>query len=334
MNPGSAYLFRDFFIYRYYLYWGASMVHSPSVEEEFWQQVLSLIVRPQSLQDLLRQLVTQVIQLFNADYGAVYLFDHRTDELVFQVQQGEQGGYSPTPRLRRGQGITGMAAFQRKLLQAAHIQDDPCAILNSGAYHYESIVAVPLSARDDLLGVFNLQSRVERHFSAAEMRFLEKVIQKVFVAGICAARTLQDMHRRTNQIQALNELGQAMNSGLDLDESLELIASKAAEALNAKGSAIRLLVKDGSLAQAIVFTVDGVTVESIHERRIAEYVAASGEPIQIDDLRTDRDPQPQALGDSLICVPLVLEDRVVGTLALFDKAASPEDGDGYLPLTI
>jgi transcriptional regulator of acetoin/glycerol metabolism len=41
---------------------------------------------------------------------------------------------------------------------------------------------------------------------------------------------MQAMNQRVGELQALNELGQAMNSGLGLDESLELIATLAAEA--------------------------------------------------------------------------------------------------------
>jgi len=48
---------------------------------------------------------------------------------------------------------------------------------------------------------------------------------------VSTARSRQGLDRRNAQIQALNELGQAMNSGLDLDESLELIVARAAEAL-------------------------------------------------------------------------------------------------------
>ena len=71
---------------------------------------------------------------------------------------------------------------------------------------------------------------------------------------VSTARSRQGLDRRNAQIQALNELGQAMNSGLDLDESLELIVARAAEALGAKGSVIRLSVADGTLALATLYS--------------------------------------------------------------------------------
>ena len=111
-------------------------------------------------------------------------------------------------------------------------------------------------------------------------------------------------------------LGQAMNTGLELDESLELIASLAADVLRARGAAIRLIVEDGSLALATVLTESGGARSRIREENCC-YLVAMGEPIMIDDVRSTRDPS--ALGASMACVPLVLQDRIVGTLTLFDK---------------
>ena len=130
-------------------------------------------------------------------------------------------------------------------------------------------------------------------------------------------RSREELARRNAQVQALNELGQAMNSGLDLDESLELIAARAAEVLGAKASAIRLFVADGTLALATLYSQSEQGIDSTYEKRIADFVAATGEPILIDDLRTDK--EPHVLGSSLLCVPLVLEESVVGTLTLLDK---------------
>ncbi len=137
---------------------------------------------------------------------------------------------------------------------------------------------------------------------------------------VSTARSRQDLDRRNAQIQALNELGQAMNSGLDLDESLELIAARATETLGAKGSAIRLSVADRTLALATLYSQTDEGIDSTYEKRIAEFVAATGEPILIDDLRTDE--EPNVLGSSLLCVPLVLEESVVGTLSLLDKIST------------
>ena len=290
------------------------MANAPRGGTWFWKSALELVARPRS--ESLNEMAQLIADDFAADYCAVYVLERRAEELVLEACAGAPGPLGA--RLRVGRGITGLAAFHGKSLAVAHMREDPRAVLLPGQQaQYSNIIAVPFGDGDELAGVFNLQGVAQKNYSAVEIARLEGEIAGAFVALIRAIRTREGMRRRAGELQALNELGQAMNSGLDLDESLELIATLAAEALRAKGSAVRLLVEDGTLALATVVTEADGPFDLPYEQRIAEYVAASGEPIMIDDVRAPRDPR--AMGSSLVCVPLVLEERVVGTLTLFDK---------------
>ena len=162
---------------------------------------------------------------------------------------------------------------------------------------------------------------MERHFTELEVDVLERVVTQVMVASIVGAQSFETMQRRTDEVQILNELGQLTNTNLELDETLGLIAQLAIETLAAKACAIRLVVEDGSLALGALVVREGPGFDLQHEKMIAEYVGHIGEPIMIDDVRTNW--QPWNLGSSLVCIPLVLEERVVGTLTLFDKIVPP-----------
>ena len=280
-----------------------------------WQQIARLISSPD--ENSLNELVRFFAMEFNADSCAFYQLDERTDELVLRCAHGDVQGQ--IDRFRLGQGITGAAAFHRKILQVSHMQQDPRYVLRSNPdarSQFESIIVVPIEEGENLRGVVNLKSRTLRRFSKAEIRMLEDVCPLVH-ALLNAVNVDETMRRRSDEVRALNELGQAMNSGLGLDESLELIASLAADVLQARGAAVRLTVEDGSLALATVLMESEGALDPEYEKRIAEYVAATGEPILIDDVRSTR--APLALGASMACVPLVLQDRIVGTLTLFDK---------------
>lgn len=288
---------------------------SDSKDPLLWQQLAGLISAPN--ENSLNELVRFFAMEFNADSCSLYLLDERTDELVLRCAHGDAQGQ--IDRFRLGQGITGAAAFHRKIIQVSHMQQDPRYVLRSNPdarSQFESIIVIPIKEGDDLRGVINLKSRTLRRFSEAEVRILED-ISPLVLALLNAVDVDETMRRRSDEVRALNELGQAMNTGLELDESLELIASLAADVLRARGAAIRLIVEDGSLALATVLTESGGALDPEYEKRIAEYVAATGEPIMIDDVRSTRDPS--ALGASMACVPLVLQDRIVGTLTLFDK---------------
>ena len=283
---------------------------------EFWAAALELIAHPSSLSESLGAMAGLISECFDADLCAIFLFEPRSDKLLLEACVGQ--GAVKGGRLRVGQGISGLAVFHNKTIQVAHMAMDPRAVFLVGEEPSDKcVVAVPFGHGEDLSGVFNLQSRPGRRFVPGEIAMLEGEVGSSIRALVSAVQTFENMNRRTGELQALNELGQAMNSGLGLDESLELIASLAAEALRAKGSAVRLLVEDGTLALATVVTETDNPFDFLYEQRIAEYVAASGEPIMIDDVRASRDPK--AMGSSLACVPLVLEERVVGTLTLFDK---------------
>ena len=291
------------------------MQNQVDLEISLWRDTLKLIFTPRTLLQGLQDVAEIITRHFKVDSCAIYLLDRRTDELVLQGMAGQKP--LTESRLRIGQGITGMAAFQARPIRVSHMQHDPRTVLLQGQELLQSIVAVPIDDEEQLLGAFNLQSREVRHFSEGEIDVLERVVKQIILGLIHTVNMFENMQRRSDELQALNELGQAMNSGLGLDETLELIASRAAEALRAKGSAIRLVVEDGTLALATVITGTETWFDLEYEKRIAEYAAGTGEPIMIDDVRTDKDLH--ALGSSLVCVPLVLEEKVVGTLTLFDK---------------
>ena len=292
------------------------MDRTADLEIALWREGIDLVVQPPSLKDGLRSVAQLVARRFEVDTCAVYLLDERTDELVLWGLAGDGEGVDGW--LRVGQKITGLAAYQRRPIQVAHVQQDPrYGLVPQREDACQSIVAAPILDGQRLVGVFDLRQREVRSFSPEEVKIIAQVVPKLIVGMMQVAQTLENMERRTYELQALNELGQAMNAGLGLDETLELIAARAAEVLSAKGAVIRLVVEDGTLALATMVAEGETTIDSQYEKRISEFVAASGEPIMIDDVRDRLDPE--TLSSAMACVPLVLEERVVGTLSLFDK---------------
>ena len=263
------------------------------------------------------QFITETFwRQFEVESCAIYLVEGNTDELVMQACIGREA--SEKGRLRLGQGITGIAALEKKPIQVTHMSRDPrTVVVKNQEQLYQSIVAVPLDDGDQVHGVFNLQSTIERHFSTGEMEVLIQAVKPIILSLVNTAQSDETRQRRTNELRAINELGQAINSGLGLDETLELIADRVTEVLHAKAAAIRFVVEDGTLALGTVIVKGGNGLDLQNEKRITQYVADAGEPILIDDVRTDW--EPWNLGSSLVCIPLVLEDQVVGTLTLLGK---------------
>lgn len=123
---------------------------------------------------------------------------------------------------------------------------------------------------------------------------------------------------------------------------LEMIVEVAAKVISAKAASLFLIDQK---TQELVFEVAlGQKAEAVKQFRvplghgIAGLVAVSGQPIAISN--ADQDARQasdiaQAIGyrpQSILCVPLIFEDRITGVLELLDKegAATFSPGDMYI----
>src|SRR3954449_9364390 len=128
------------------------------------------------LEEVLGLVARKVAEALQADACFVYLYDERTDELVLRATHGTRvEEMTRRPRLRPGEGITGTAAAERAPIAiAARAHLDPRFKLfpNLPEDEYESILAVPILARQKLEGALNVRTRVPREHSAAEVDLL------------------------------------------------------------------------------------------------------------------------------------------------------------------
>jgi sigma-54 dependent transcriptional regulator, acetoin dehydrogenase operon transcriptional activator AcoR len=280
-----------------------------ALEAALWRDTADLATGQPPREDALSVLASRLCERLEAGSCTVYLLDRRTEDLVAAASAGDVSGTDSCVRL--GQGITGLAAYQHRAIQTSPGDQDPPPSWPSWC---RAVISVPVYDGDELLGVVALRRGLPVSLSAPQIASLQRVVPRLVSLLVRGAGLREALERRTDELQALNELGQAMNAGLGLDETLELIAARAVETLGAVGAAVRLVVEDGSLALATVFTAGAARFDTDSERRVASYVAETGEPVVMDEVHVQENPA-QA-GTSMVCVPLVLEERVVGTLSL------------------
>src|SRR5881275_701388 len=106
------------------------------------------------LEEVLSQVATKVADALHADACFVYLYDERTGELVLRATHGTKvEEMTKRPRMRPGEGITGTAAAERAAIMIpaqAHLDSRFKAFSNLPEDQYESILAVPIVARERL----------------------------------------------------------------------------------------------------------------------------------------------------------------------------------------
>jgi two-component system, sensor histidine kinase PdtaS len=201
------------------------------------------------LEEVLHLVAEKVAAALEADACFVYLYDDAAGELVLRATRGTPlDEMTRRPRLRPGEGITGTAAAElRPVAIAAEAHLDPRwkEFPNLPESEFESILAVPILARDQLAGALNVRTRAPREFRQDEIELLEAIASQV-AQSIVHAKLYADAQRRVLELEALAKISEAVSESLYLEESLEAIVKTTMDAVEATGAA--LVLEDGRIA--------------------------------------------------------------------------------------
>src|ERR671933_823895 len=201
------------------------------------------------LEEVLGLVASKVADALGADACFVYLYEERADELVLRATYGTRvGEMTMRPRMRPGEGITGAAAAERApimLPEKAHLDPRFKSVPNLPEDEYESILAVPILARDKLAGALNVRTLRPREFAAPEIDLLAAIAGQV-AQTIEHAKLYAEAQRRVTELEALARISEAVSESLYLEESLEAIVETTMEALDATGAA--LVLEGGKIA--------------------------------------------------------------------------------------
>jgi two-component sensor histidine kinase/putative methionine-R-sulfoxide reductase with GAF domain len=201
------------------------------------------------LEEVLHLVATKVADALGADACFVYLYDERSDELVLRATHGTPiDQMTRRPRMRSGEGITGTAAAElTPVMIPAHAHLDPRfkQFPNLPEEEYESILAVPILARERLAGALNVRTRHPREYTGDEIELLEAIAGQV-AQSIVHAQLFSQTQRRVVELEALARISEAVSESLYLEESLEAIVKTTMGAVQATGAA--LVLEDGRIA--------------------------------------------------------------------------------------
>src|SRR3989440_6781771 len=169
------------------------------------------------LEEVLSLVASKVADALAADACFVYLYDEHADELILRATHGTRvEEMTGRPRMRPGEGITGAAAAARApvmIAAQAHLDERFKAFPNLPEDEYESILAVPILARDKLEGALNVRTREPRAFSEAESDLLLAIAAQV-AQTIEHAKLYADAQARVSELEALAKISRAGPAGL------------------------------------------------------------------------------------------------------------------------
>jgi two-component sensor histidine kinase/putative methionine-R-sulfoxide reductase with GAF domain len=201
------------------------------------------------LEEVLSLVARKVAEALGTEACFVYLYDEAAQELVLRATHGTAvEAMTRRPRMRPGEGITGTAAAERRpimLPRQAHLDPRFKAFRNLPEDQYESILAVPILAREKLAGALNVRTVAPREFTGEEIELLVAIADQV-AQTIEHAKLYSEAQRRVAELEALAQISEAVSDSLYLEESLEAIVATTVEAVGATGAA--LVLEDGNVA--------------------------------------------------------------------------------------
>ena len=138
----------------------------------------------------------------------------------------------------------------------------------------------------------------------------------------------RELEKRVKELSALNQVSQVMSSVFDLDELLDLIIDLITQETEAQRGSIMLL--DPTTEELFIKAARGLSPDVIESARpkvgegFAGWVVKESKPLLISDVEKDerfpvRASDPKYSTKSLLCVPLIAKDGVIGAININNK---------------
>ena len=281
-----------------------------------------------SLDALLRRLVEAAAELTGAHYAALGVIAENGTELEQFVTHGIDAELrAKIGDLPRGRGILGVLIRDTQPLRLHDLADDPRSVgFPPGHPPMRSFLGVPILLRGVAYGNLYLTEKDgEADFTDEDEELVTLLAGQAAVA-IENARLYEASTRWSQQLQALNEVGNALATETDLEKLLDLVARRLRELLEARVVALALPSGEDELRFA---AIAGPGVEDLLGTTISRSGSKSGAVLErrrseridsvMDDPEVHQEVSRRLSARTGMWVPLIARDRVIGVLEIHDK---------------
>ena len=301
-------------------------------------EVLKVISRSTfDLETVLDTLVESAARLCDATNAFIY----RRDGDIFRLSS--TFGFSPDYKeymIRRpigpGRGtLVGRTALEGRVIQILDAHTDPEYSWREAQERggYRTMLGVPLLREGVPIGILSVTRTEVKPFTERQIELLTTFADQAVIA-IENVRLFEQVQRRTRELaqsveelRALGEVTQAVNSTVDLETVLTTIVAKATQLSSTEAGAIYVFDDaNQEFRLRATYGLEEAIVDELRNRRIRIGETAVSDaaeqriPIQIADVEND----PSATLDiivragfrALLFVPLLGTDRIVGALVV------------------
>ena len=282
---------------------------------------------------VLRTVAERILEVSEADMCDVYRLDG--DEFEILVAIG--GDYDDDPAgsryLLRDCSTLLKAAEQRRPVRCTDILTDPTVtaaeLEDARVWGYRESLDVPLISRGEVIGFISLMNRETRGFAREDVVIGLAQVASQAIANAALYRQLDDNLRR---MALVSESALELTGSLDLQATLLTTARRLCEGIGVGECEIAVI--EGNDLRTLM-RVDGGEIDErwlgqrlpLADAAVTREVIATKRPAVVGSLRDPRlTPAVRELnGDrelmSWATLPLIVKDRVIGTVELVESGA-------------
>lgn len=280
---------------------------------------------------VLERIIELVVEVTRGDAAFLYLLDDVREALVLRASTQPHPSLIGRIRLELGEGITGWVARERTPVAIARdASEDPrfkfFQSLPEDRYH--AFVSVPVIAKNEVIGVINVQHRDPHRHEAGEIALLVTIGHQVGSA-IENARLYEAMRRKTLQLETLSQVSTTITSTRYLEEMLHLIVTITARTM---GSAIcSIMLADEARGELHIAATQSLSEayrnkpalkigESVSGRVVKERRAIAVPDVTADPSYVYPDLARHEGLCSLLSVPMLCQERAIGVINSYTSA--------------
>ncbi len=182
----------------------------PIAELHFLHELLGIVTTAQTWEELLETVVDGTRDALGASVSSLYLLDRDGTRLTLAATNGLDRFQIGRAVVPFGEGITGRVAATREPMVIADVAAEPRFLWVRGIDQRRfvaSMLSVPLTWHDQVVGVLNVQTEEHREFAVTDVDQLSAIAD--LLAGIVEKGRLQ--REAEAQVEQLKALDQARN---------------------------------------------------------------------------------------------------------------------------
>ena len=293
-----------------------------------------------SLDAVLQKIAEAAADLTGARYAALGVLDPSAQGLERFVVTGiDEATEAAIGDLPQGRGVLGALIQDARPLRLDDLSTDPRSVgFPPNHPSMKSFLGVPILLRGVVYGNLYLTEKAGGGPFTQDDEELVVLLSSQAAVAIENARLYEAATRWSKQLESLNEIANALVSETDLARTLDLVAARLRELVQARIVLIALPAHEGGL---VVRAIDGA--EGLVGRRLEQDGSKAGRVLDrgrservdsmIDDVEVDQELSRRLAARSGLYVPMLLRDRPIGIIAAHDKdAADPRFSDEDLRL--